>query len=425
MAIEFHEDAIILSGSTGTKLKSEIIGRYYPFWWRIASGGDVKNHGLETSIVELNAATGENYIEDVQEIILGSSGHALDLKLHTKETDTLRLILIEENQECFIHLKKVIDRRWGLKSFKEPSAGLNIKDQVVLMNYPLRKALNYMGLAKGRSIFFFDPLLYTPYEEVARVANNRLKRFYQIGTEFILFVFTSDWFKGRKSVGLAALPETTEETWSPVELSTVEEADKLFGDTDWRNTLLKTMTFEEKVNVFVEEYTKRLHRWFRYVLPLPFEPKNGQIYHLFFTSNYEAGIRTTRNFYYDITKTEPDKPNNQEAYNIFKYKHAGESFFNGLRGIQRPMEWKILWEIIKNHEDGFCDSESPDLINKEEDGENRGAVIDWLEDSGYLLTVDRPNVNWEDHPQIFQLNWEKVEETFGIKRTPKLEPLHP
>ncbi len=30
--LEFVGDAISLSGLTGTKLKSDVIGEYYPFW---------------------------------------------------------------------------------------------------------------------------------------------------------------------------------------------------------------------------------------------------------------------------------------------------------------------------------------------------------------------------------------------------------
>lgn len=39
--LEFVEDAICLSGLTGTKLKSDVIGQYYPFWWGITSTGEV------------------------------------------------------------------------------------------------------------------------------------------------------------------------------------------------------------------------------------------------------------------------------------------------------------------------------------------------------------------------------------------------
>ena len=64
MGLEFVGDAISLSGLTGSKLKSEIIGEYYPFWWNITSGGDRNNHDWPTAIVELDAATAEMYIEE-------------------------------------------------------------------------------------------------------------------------------------------------------------------------------------------------------------------------------------------------------------------------------------------------------------------------------------------------------------------------
>ena len=58
---------------------------------------------------------GEDYIEDTGETILGSSGHALELKFNRKDkndTVALKIILVEENEECFDHLTKVIKRRW-------------------------------------------------------------------------------------------------------------------------------------------------------------------------------------------------------------------------------------------------------------------------------------------------------------------------
>jgi len=59
MALEFKQDAICLSGLTGSQLKCAVIGRYYPFWWGITSGGPGKNYEYPTAIVELDAATGE------------------------------------------------------------------------------------------------------------------------------------------------------------------------------------------------------------------------------------------------------------------------------------------------------------------------------------------------------------------------------
>src|SRR5271157_674668 len=111
IALDFEGDAIILSGVTGTRLKCEILGKYYPKWWSITSGGKGKANRLPTSIVELNAGSGEDYIEETKETILGSSGHALKLKLEGESTPGLKVLLVEENQECFGHLKNVIRRR--------------------------------------------------------------------------------------------------------------------------------------------------------------------------------------------------------------------------------------------------------------------------------------------------------------------------
>ena len=74
MSLEFVGDAISLSGLTGSRLKCEVIGLYYPFWWNITSGGPSANNSWPTAIVELDAATGEVYIKDTKETILGSSG---------------------------------------------------------------------------------------------------------------------------------------------------------------------------------------------------------------------------------------------------------------------------------------------------------------------------------------------------------------
>ena len=50
--LEFHDDAICLSGITGTAIKCDIIGQCYKFWWKITSGGDRNDHRFETAIIE-------------------------------------------------------------------------------------------------------------------------------------------------------------------------------------------------------------------------------------------------------------------------------------------------------------------------------------------------------------------------------------
>lgn len=88
--VGFHGDALCLSGITGTRLKSEVLSRYYQFWWNIVSGGEQNDHRYSTTIIELNAGTGELFIEDTSEIILGSAGHALQLKFELDLNNSLK-----------------------------------------------------------------------------------------------------------------------------------------------------------------------------------------------------------------------------------------------------------------------------------------------------------------------------------------------
>lgn len=104
--LEFKDNAIVLSGLTGTKIKSDILGNYYRLWWNITSGGSNVGHHQQTAIVEMNAATGEVFIKDTNQKMLGSSGHALKLKGDNPNSSKLNVILVEQNNECF--LKKLL-----------------------------------------------------------------------------------------------------------------------------------------------------------------------------------------------------------------------------------------------------------------------------------------------------------------------------
>lgn len=193
--LEFVGDAICLSGLTGTKLKSDVIGEYYPFWWNITSGGPSKNHQYCTAIVELNAATGEVYIEDTKETVLGSAGHALDLKVKNHpRTRHLKVVLIEEDDECYAHLKVVIRRRWPSVPIREAEGPTESNScNIYLLNMTIDEALEEIEKMKlGNSLYFFDPLRSVKYASIDNVANNRIKTFYRTGTEFFIFLFTSD-----------------------------------------------------------------------------------------------------------------------------------------------------------------------------------------------------------------------------------------
>jgi len=428
--LKFHEDAIVLSGISGTKIKCQIIGEYYPFWWNITSGGQSKNYDIPTAIVEMNAATGEDYIEETDETILGSAGHALQLKLENQNTRKLKLVLVEENNECFQHLKNVIKRRWlkDVDNEKQLCDKLNNLG-IYLLNTNVTKAVEEIGKIKlGNALFFFDPLLFTPWSDIEKVAQKRITTFYKTGTEFIVFLFTSDWFLGRGD--LKPLPTTeNQENWSNEQKDTVKKVDELFGHDSWRPELLCDKNIKEKMQIMVNLYKNKLHKWFRYVLPLPFEPKLNQMYHLFMCSNYEVGVRVVRDFYAKYTKNPKYKPDNKRAYNKFKMLYPEKSKVQNLK--KRPVGWRILWKIITSHEEGICDEECKDLRDFFKDSsENEKSrkvreTLNWLYSERFLDKINNVNGMWSNKPTVYQLNWINVRNKLDIQPPRPYEPLHP
>ena len=260
--MKFHEDATILSGETGTKLKCEILGGYYPTWWGITSGGPAKEFQNLTSIVEMNASTGEDYIEETGETVLGSSGHALQLKMENKDAQRLRVVLVEENQDCYEHLKNFIRRNWPALDIAEAEGPPDQNETgVYLIQKPLKLALEtIVPVTNNRnSLFFFDPLLYSPFAEISQVASSRINWYYQTRTEFIVFLFTSDWFRGRKT--FAPLPtHSNENQWTKSEVETVRQMDALMRSGDWRSNLIIDARYEQKVESLVQLYKQRLRK---------------------------------------------------------------------------------------------------------------------------------------------------------------------
>ena len=283
--LEFIGDAISLSGLTGTRLKCDVIRTYYPFWWKITSGGKRVNYQLNTAIVELNAATGEVYIKDTGETVLGSAGHALDLKInHFNDeelyTENLKIVLVEEDRGCCNHLKRVIRRRW-------PEVPLDMiegpfwenSSNIYLFNDTLEDALLKIdNLELGNAIFYFDPLLSVTWDAIEKVAKSRMETPFETRTELLIFIFTSDWFLGRD--GFEVLPRSLDEkTWTEGQRKSVLEADTLFGDQEWRKQVLCEKPIETKAKILLQLYKNKLWRWFRYVLPMPFNPKENQLFH--------------------------------------------------------------------------------------------------------------------------------------------------
>jgi three-Cys-motif partner protein len=424
---KFHGNGIILSGETGTKPKSDILGLYYPFWWGIASGGKKRGHPKNTAIIDLNAATGRVYVEETGEEVFGSAGHALQLKLDTPGTDRLKVILVEQEAECFSRLKNVIHERWSKFPTDEAQGPVDKNlTQVYLVNQGLDETLNIIEIIDnhsrlGLAIFLFDPLRSIAWDTVQRVASRRIPTFYKIGTEFIIFLFTSDFFLGRDE--FVPLPNTDDpDKWSSAEIDSVNKTDSIFPNEAWRHQLLTNKPVKEREDSLVKLYKLALHGWFRYVLALPFRPKKEQIYHLFFCSNYEAGIRATRSFYTKRAMNPSLTLSNAEAYRKFQQEHPETA--KGLALPSKPLEFKILWKVIKEHEEGYCDVYCQDLIKEDQSFERRRKALDWLQEKGYLDRVHYDDV-WGKHPPTYMLNWGLVERKLGVSAPSPLTPLAP
>jgi three-Cys-motif partner protein len=369
--------------------------------------------------VELNAGTGEVYIEETKGTIFGSSGHALSLKRSNPNTQNLKIVLVERDVACYEHLKRVMARRWANVGFTEGPARYN-PSNIYLLNSELDDALNFIeNINLGRALFFFDPLRSVEYQAIENVARKRINGYYRVGTEFIIFVFTSDWFLGRDE--FVGLPSTIDESaWSVEQSRAVAEADGLFGDTGWREQTLTNAPIDEREERLIELYRDRLHKWFRYVLPMPFNPKRKQIFHLILCSNFETGVKVTRNFYCRITGNPVYAPDNKRAFNEFK-KHHLETF-QGLCGNRKPIQWLMLRRIIADHEEGICDYLCRDFEGIEQNGGIRQAALEWLENKGYLVRQNYTNA-WQLPTQQYRLNWTMIKDKLGIDPPIPFKPL--
>lgn len=421
MALEFVGDAISLSGLTGSRLKCSVIGQYYNFWWNITSGGPKQGFRWPTAIVELDAATGLVYIAETKQTVLGSSGHALELKCGSPNTRNLSIVLVEKDSECYTRLKSVLSRKWPQVNIGlAESANRYNPFHVYLLNSDLENALNSIDRMRlGNALFFFDPLRGVEYGAIAKVARNRIKQFYKSGTEFIIFIFTSDWFLGRDD--FVGLPRNNiEVNWSDDEKNSALEADTLFGDQEWRSEILTSDAIDVRELKFIEQYRKRLHKWFRYVLPMPFNPKNKQIFHLILCSNFEVGVRATQGFYCDLTGNPEYAPDNREAYIRFKQTHP--DIFIGLSGNRRPLQWKLLWRTIIQHEEGICDRCCSDFKEIENNEELIQLSLDWLQNAGYLTYYPTDN-EWDPSINQYRLNWPVLKGCLDIDPPQLLKPL--
>jgi len=158
------------------------------------------------------------------------------------------------------------------------------------------------------------------------------------------------------------------------------------------------------------------------VLPLPFRPKKDQIYHLFFCSNFETGIRATRSFYAKKAMNPGLTLSNADAYKEFQLHHPETA--KGLVPPSKPLEFKILWKVIKEHEEGYCDVYCQDLMREDQSFERRRNALGWLHDKGYLNRVHYNDV-WGKHPPTYLLDWQLAEQRLGVSAPFPLTPLSP
>ena len=423
MPLEFHNDAIVLSGLLGTKLKSKIIHDYYKLWWKITSGGRNSNYSYQTSIVEMNAATGEIYIKETDEIILGSAGCALNLKFNKKfvEKPNLALILVENDETCIEHLKNIIKRRFPQAKINDDLA-LSKGDfnQCVLIRRNVNDAIDTIDNLniKGRSIYFFDPLLCIEMELLRTVYEKRIESPFFSGVEFLIFFFTSDWIYGRND--FKPLPNNKDsKTWNDDEKLIIELLSDVLGDHLWYNKILTNEHPDVRMKKLIGEYQERLYKLFRIVIPTPFAPKKNQIYHLIFCTNYHAGGRIMADFYKNSTINEWN-PNNRIIYKEFEKLHRLEIHFPG--GSRRPTEWKILWRVIKNYRFGKFDDYCRDLREIESNPAKINKAFKWLTSKGYIRKYERPDISFKLKPR-FELNWSIITRNLGLDEPAPLEPL--
>jgi hypothetical protein len=96
----------------------------------------------------------------------------------------------------------------------------------------------------------------------------------------------------------------------------------------------------------------------------------------------------------------------------------------GLRGNQRPPEWKLLWNTITKHEEGVCDQFCVDYdrINIGRNPNERQVYLEWLENEGYLIEWNVENA-WDQSIKQYKINWNGLKIKLGIDPPLPLRPL--
>ncbi len=435
MGLEFKDKAIILSGVAGTRLKTGVLGNYYYFWHKVQSGGEKRHYRYPTSIVDLNAGTGLIYIKEEDEIILGSAGHALDLKYMTPEigSNNLSIYLVEAHPQCRQFLIENMEERWDIR--------LNSQDD---LDHPLltngrvwlfESEEHFLRFTGGgsmieRGLFLFDPLLAPEYRIIEGVARHRIRVPFQIRTEFLLFFFTSDWVSGR--TGFAPLPRFADEAnWTEEEEETAKQADAVFGDRTWLTITSSGLDDGHIQNALLDAYVQKMMKWFRFVMPVPFQPKTEQIYHLLCCSNYDVGINAIKSNWAHLVSMHKgmlvQSGVTTHANSIFpNFRELHPDLIRSLpAGKRRPIEWRILWKIAKSFVDGTADSRDRSLLEITEIQTELDSFLSWLANENYLEIITDIPWAWEGYEEVprYRAAYDVLSDMLGLAPPILMEPL--
>ena len=356
-------------------------------------------------------------VDETAERILGSAGHSLNLKYGPKRdwNKKLKLILVEPLPECRTALRNNILERWPEAELSEHKHGwYRSRDGYVDLFESVTYFLEHKDPnSLGTSLFYFDPLRAPDLSLVDKIASTRIVKPYGIGTEFLIFFFTSDWVVGRPE--FAALPSSTEEGWAPKQRESALAADREFGSRAWLSIVRSDHERAQMEDELVGLYKQSLRRWFRFVQPLPFVPKISQRYHLFCCSNYDTGMSVINSIYGKLTWPFGLQADNDAAYNKFLRMHRNLKQSAGRRA--RPAEWKVLWHIMKHHVDGVCDEQCKgDIRKKVSSSDHLKGVLYWLHSERYLKRIKARSWQWSESLKypIYAIDWDVVKERLNV-----------
>jgi hypothetical protein len=96
-----------------------------------------------------------------------------------------------------------------------------------------------------------------------------------------------------------------------------------------------------------------------------------------------------------------------------------------MKGRSRSDEWKFLWSIITEHEEGLCDVYCKDLASKQAEVALRSHTLNWLKTKGYLMEISQMTDAWPNTPKLYKLNWDAIKSVLEIDVPEPFKPLEP